>query len=148
MARPAVNGVNVKVRVRPKAAGNQVVGYRDDTLPLRVTAPPEAGQANAAVISLLAQTLGIAKSRVRIVRGHASRDKLVVVESLTPEEVQQRLSTPRRSGMPALRSPLRKRGRPGITPNLHSGRPHPARQTNPVLAPHHPGSGRRPAQKV
>jgi uncharacterized protein (TIGR00251 family) len=94
MARPAVNGVNVKVRVQPKAAGNQVVGYRDDTLPLRVTAPPEAGQANAAVISLLAQTLGIAKSRVRIVRGHASRDKLVVVESLTPEEVQQRLSTP------------------------------------------------------
>ncbi|MDP6226655.1 MAG: DUF167 domain-containing protein [Dehalococcoidia bacterium] len=100
MARPAVNGVNVKVRVQPKAAGNQVVGYRDDTLPLRVTAPPEAGQANAAVISLLAQTLGIAKSRVRIVRGHASRDKLVVVESLTPEEVQQRLSTPGEAVIP------------------------------------------------
>ena len=94
MARPAVNGVNVKVRVQPKAVSNQVVGYRADTLRLRVTAPPEAGKANAAVISLLAQTLGIAKSRVRIVRGHASRDKLVVVESLTPEEVQQRLSTP------------------------------------------------------
>jgi|TARA_B100000315_G_scaffold209604_1_gene205439 hypothetical protein len=94
MARPAVNGVSLKVRVQPKAASNQVAGYRGDTLRLRVTAPPEAGKANAAVVSLLAQALGIAKSRVRIVRGHASRDKLVVVETLTPAEVQQRLNVP------------------------------------------------------
>jgi uncharacterized protein (TIGR00251 family) len=94
MARPAVNGVSLKVRVQPKAASNQVAGYQGDTLLLRVTAPPEAGKANAAVASLLAQALGIAKSRVRIVRGHASRDKLVMVESLTPGEVRQRLNAP------------------------------------------------------
>jgi hypothetical protein len=94
MARPAADGVRLKVRVQPKAAGNQVVGYQGDTLRLRVTAPPEAGKANAAVVSLLAQTLGIAKSRVRIVRGHASRDKLVAVESLTPGEVQHLLNAP------------------------------------------------------
>jgi uncharacterized protein (TIGR00251 family) len=89
-----MNGVSLKVRVQPKAASNRVEGYRGDTLRLRVTAPPEAGKANAAVVSLLAQALGIAKRRVRIVRGHASRDKLVMVETLTPEEVQQRLNTP------------------------------------------------------
>ena len=77
MTRPALNGVSLKVRVQPKAASNQVVGYRGDTLRLRVTAAPEAGKANSAAVSLLAQALGIAKSRVRIVRGHASRDKLV-----------------------------------------------------------------------
>jgi hypothetical protein len=94
MTRPALNGVSLKVRVQPKAASNQVVGYRGDTLRLRVTAAPEAGKANSAAVSLLAQALGIAKSRVRIVRGHASRDKLVMVESLTPEEVRQRLNAP------------------------------------------------------
>jgi len=94
MAGRSESGVSLKLRVQPKAARNQVVGYQGDTLHLRVTAPPEASKANAAVVSLLAQTLGIAKSRVRIVRGHSSRDKLVVVESLAPREVKQRLNAP------------------------------------------------------
>ena len=59
---------------------------------LRVTAPPEAGKANSAVVSLLAEHLGIAKSQVRMVRGQASRDKVVLIESLTPEEVRRGLS--------------------------------------------------------
>ena len=91
MAVPSETGVSINVRVQPKAASNQVAGYRGDSLRLRVTAPPEAGKANAAVVSLLAQRLGVARSRVRIVRGHASRDKLVAVDSLTPEEVRRRL---------------------------------------------------------
>ena len=77
--------------MQPGASENQVVGYQRGVLRLRVTAPPQEGRANQAVISMLAAVLGIAKSRVRIVRGHASRKKLVSVESLTTEEVQQRL---------------------------------------------------------
>ena len=77
--------------MQPGASENQVVGYQIGVLRLRVTAPPQEGRANQAVISMLAAVLGIAKSRVRIVRGHASREKLVSVESLTTEEVQQRL---------------------------------------------------------
>ena len=70
----------IKVRVQPKASSNQVLGWVDDVLRLRVTAPPERGQANQAVVSLLADALGIARSRVRITRGHASRDKAVAIE--------------------------------------------------------------------
>ena len=77
--------------MQPGASENQVVGYQRGVLRLRVTAQPQEGRANQAVISMLAAVLGIAKSRVRIVRGHASRKKLVSVESLTTEEVQQRL---------------------------------------------------------
>ena len=77
--------------MQPGASENQVVGYQRGVLRLRVTAPPQEGRANQAVISMLAAVLGISKSRVRIVRGHASREKLVSVESLTTEEVQQRL---------------------------------------------------------
>ena len=83
---------NIKVKVQPRASRTEIVGYRDDVLHLRVTAPPVAGQANAAVVDLLAKTLGLAKSRVQIVRGHTSRDKVVAVESLTGQEVQQRLT--------------------------------------------------------
>ena len=59
---------------------------------LRVTAPPEAGKANQAVIALLSNTLGIAKFRVRIIRGRSSRDKLVSIASLTTEQVFLRLA--------------------------------------------------------
>jgi uncharacterized protein (TIGR00251 family) len=91
MAQPTETGVTVKVRVQPKASRNQVESYQAGTVKVRVTAPPQGGKANAAIVSLLAQTLGVAKSRVRIIRGGASRDKTVSVESLTPEEVQARL---------------------------------------------------------
>ena len=56
---------------------------------LRVTAAPDKGRANAAVVSLLAEALGVARSKVRIVRGQTSRDKVVTVESLCPEEVRR-----------------------------------------------------------
>ena len=79
---------NFPVKVQPKASRDQVIGYKEGVLRLRVTAPPDKGRANAAVVSLLAGALGVAKSRVRIVRGQTSRDKVVTVESLTPEEVR------------------------------------------------------------
>ncbi len=79
---------NFRIKVQPKASRDQVVGYREGVLQLRVTAPPDKGRANAAVVSLLAEALGVAKSRVRIIRGQTSRDKVVAVEALTPEEVR------------------------------------------------------------
>jgi len=79
---------NFPVKVQPKASLDQVVGYREGVLQLRVTASPDKGRANAAVISLLAEALGVAKTRVRIIRGQTSRDKVLTVESLTPEDVR------------------------------------------------------------
>lgn len=81
----------LKVRVQPRASRNQVDGFEDDTLRLRVTAPPTDGKANAGVIALLARSLGVSKSRLEIVRGHGSRDKLINVESLSEQEVRRRI---------------------------------------------------------
>ncbi len=84
---------NFPVKVQPKASRDQVAGYRDGVLQLRVTAPSDKGRASAAVVALLADALGVAKSRVRIVRGQSSRDKVLTVESLTPEDVRVILET-------------------------------------------------------
>ena len=78
----------LKVRVQPRSSRNQVDDFDRDTLRLRVTTSPTEGQANAAVIALLAKTLSISKSRREIVHGHASKDKFVSVETLTEEEVR------------------------------------------------------------
>lgn len=76
MSNPAhPSGTVITVRVTPKAARNAVV-QDDDTLRVYVTTVPEDGKATAAVIKLLAKHLGVAKSRLTLVRGATSRDKL------------------------------------------------------------------------
>ena len=81
----------IKVRVQPKSSRNQVDGFQDGALRVRVTAAPTEGQANAAVIALLAKTLGVSKSRLEIIRGYNSRDKVVSVDTLTEQEVRRKL---------------------------------------------------------
>ena len=81
----------LKVRVQPKASSNQIDGYEEGALRLRVTAPPTEGKANTAVIALLAKALGVSKSRLGIVRGHGSRNKTVSVDTLTEQEVRRRI---------------------------------------------------------
>ncbi|HJV58681.1 MAG TPA: DUF167 domain-containing protein [Methylomirabilota bacterium] len=82
------------VRVKPGARRNEILGWQGDALRVRVTAPPADGQANHAVTALLADALGIAPSRIALVRGAASRDKLFRVERLSPSDVRSRLSLP------------------------------------------------------
>ena len=81
----------IRVRVQPKASRNQVAGYDEGTLRLRVTAPPAQGKANAGVIALLAKTLGVNKSKLQIIRGQRSRDKVVSVDTLSEGEVRRRI---------------------------------------------------------
>jgi len=81
----------IKVRVQPKSSRNQVDGFQDGALRVRVTAAPTEGQANAAVIALLAKTLGVSKSRRGIIRGYSSRDKVVSVDTLTEQEVRRKI---------------------------------------------------------
>jgi hypothetical protein len=57
-----------------------------------VAAPPERGKANEATLDMLADTLGIAATSLRLVSGHGSRDKTVEVSGLTTEEAERRLA--------------------------------------------------------
>ncbi|WP_126974527.1 DUF167 domain-containing protein [Frigidibacter oleivorans] len=71
----AVPGAEFAVRVTPRAARN-IVRLEGGALKIAVTAVPEDGRATAAVQELLAEALGIAKSRLVLVRGATARDKL------------------------------------------------------------------------
>ena len=67
--------VLLHVRVQPKARANAVKGWHGAALRVSVTAAPEDGKANRAVIDLLAETFDVAPSSISLVRGAASRDK-------------------------------------------------------------------------
>lgn len=88
-------GVVLRLRVVPRAARNEIVGWQEDTLRLRVQAPPVEGEANRAVGALLAGALGVRAGAVSVVRGVRGRDKLVRIEGLTLAEVRARLGSGR-----------------------------------------------------
>jgi hypothetical protein len=76
------------VRVIARAHRDEVSHERDGRLVIRLTAPPVGGAANAALCRLIARRAGVPRSRVTIVRGHSSRDKLVRVEGVTADELR------------------------------------------------------------
>ena len=73
----------VRIRLIPRAGRDAVAGERDGAVLIRIAAPPVDGKANAALIALVATTLGVPKSAVRIVRGETSRDKVLAVDGMT-----------------------------------------------------------------
>lgn len=75
----AQDGATLAVRVTPRAARNGVA-LRDGQIRISVTVVPEGGKATAAAQKLLAAALGVAPSRLVLLRGAAARDKVFRLE--------------------------------------------------------------------
>jgi uncharacterized protein (TIGR00251 family) len=85
------DGVTFAVKVVPGASRDEIVGSYGDGLKVRVAAPPEGGAANAAVVRLIAATLGVALGQVRVTRGLTSPRKQVSVSGVTVDAVRGKL---------------------------------------------------------
>ncbi|HVW69208.1 MAG TPA: DUF167 domain-containing protein [Steroidobacteraceae bacterium] len=79
--------VSIEIHVQPRASKTEISGVHDGRLRIRLAAPPVDGAANAALVSFIAEKLGIAKSRVQVVKGLASRRKVVRIEGLSAAAV-------------------------------------------------------------
>ena len=80
------------LRVQAGASAAEVAGWQGAALRVRVKAPRERGQANAAVVDLLARCLAVRRRDIDIVRGRASRDKVVRITGLGDADLRQRLN--------------------------------------------------------
>jgi len=85
------DAVLIRVKVQPKAKKNALVGVYDRLLKVAVSEPPEKGKANEAVEKLLADCLGLSRSRVSIVAGHSSRIKTISIQEMSVQKLQERL---------------------------------------------------------
>jgi uncharacterized protein (TIGR00251 family) len=83
----------LELHVVPGARRPGVVGRHGAAWKIRVTAPPEAGRANQAVLGLLAETLRLPRRAVAIVAGHSSRDKVVACSGLSAAEAEALLAS-------------------------------------------------------
>jgi uncharacterized protein YggU (UPF0235/DUF167 family) len=83
------------VRLQARARATEIVGERDGVLIARVTAAPLEGRANHALRQLIARRARVGIGRVQIVRGSASRDKLVRVQGRSAAELRRALLAPK-----------------------------------------------------
>jgi uncharacterized protein len=89
MAEPTTR---LRLNVSPGAARSEVAGRQGDAWKVRVTAAPERGRANDAVVRLLAERLGVPRGSVAVVSGHTAREKIVELRGLDAAEAERRLA--------------------------------------------------------
>lgn len=83
----------VRLRVSPGVGRAAIVGRYGDGWKVRVTAAPEHGRANDAVLRLLADALSLPRESLTIVSGHSGRDKIVELTGLGPGLIERRLNS-------------------------------------------------------
>lgn len=89
---------SLRLRVVPGAPRAGIVGRYGGAWKVRVSAPAQGGRANEAVLELLASTLDVPRRDLRLTVGTGSRDKVVTLEGLTGDLVEERLAAAAEAG--------------------------------------------------
>lgn len=89
--REQSGGVCLAIKLQPRAAKSEIGEAIGSELKIRVTAPPVDSAANQALLEFLAEKLNCSRGAVQLLRGQASRHKVVFVQGLSAEDVEQRL---------------------------------------------------------
>lgn len=82
----------LEVRVTPGARRSVVSGRYGDAWKVSVTAPPDRGRANRALVTLLADELGVSSGSIRVLTGHTARTKIVEIDGLGSGDVDRLLA--------------------------------------------------------
>ena len=91
--RAEAGGVRFVIGVKPRSSREGLEDAKDGGVTVRVQAPPEDGKANARVVAVLADALGVARGRISIARGDKARHKELVIQGLSVDEIVARLSS-------------------------------------------------------
>ena len=84
----------LNIKVVPGASRDQIVGWLGDALKIKVTAPPEKGKANEAVVTLLAKPLDVRRDTIEIVSGHGSPAKTVDIALMDNDVIKKVIGEP------------------------------------------------------
>jgi len=83
------DAITFAVRVQPRASRSQIAGELDGALKVRLAAPPVDGEANDELIRLLARLFDLPRSRVALLAGQTSKNKLVSVSGISREACER-----------------------------------------------------------
>ena len=89
------------IKAIPNAPRNEIVGWLGEALKIKIHAPPVEGKANDALCEFLADTLGVPRRAVMVMRGDTSRQKIIRIEGLDLAAVKSKLGLERASNFAA-----------------------------------------------
>jgi uncharacterized protein (TIGR00251 family) len=81
--------ITLEILVQPRASRAKIGPMHDGRLKIAVTAPPVDGEANAAVVELLARRLGIARGDIAVIAGASSRRKTLRIDRVTAQQIEE-----------------------------------------------------------
>jgi hypothetical protein len=81
------SGVTIEVQVQPKSSHDEIVGFQDGRIKVKVTAPPEGGKANERLREIIARAFGVSKSSIKIIRGETSRLKILKILGVSQDKL-------------------------------------------------------------
>jgi uncharacterized protein (TIGR00251 family) len=87
--KPTSTGVEILIRVVPRARKTGSAGQRGDAVVIRLAAPPVGGAANAALVEWLSRSLAVPARSIRIVSGERSRHKRVAIDGVSVSQVER-----------------------------------------------------------
>ncbi len=87
-------GIVVTVRVQPGAKRSAILGEYAGGLKIAVAAPPVDGKANEAIVEFFRELTGLKRSQIDVIRGEKSRNKLVLLRSISRADVERLLGLP------------------------------------------------------
>jgi uncharacterized protein (TIGR00251 family) len=90
---PHAEGTILPIRAQPGASRNAVRGEQAGALKVSVTQVAEKGKANQAILEMLAEFLGMPKSRLELLSGSTGRQKRVLVRGIAPDELGERIKS-------------------------------------------------------
>ena len=91
VAQPHSQGATLLVRAQPGARRNGIFGERGDALRISVTAAPENGKANDAIVEVLCEVLRLRPSQVILLSGETSRNKRFLIQDIMTLELTLRI---------------------------------------------------------
>jgi uncharacterized protein (TIGR00251 family) len=90
--KETAKGLLLPVRAVPRASKNEIQGVHGDALKIRLQAPPVEGKANQALIRFLSDALDLPRARISVASGETGRNKTILINGLTAEQLKERLS--------------------------------------------------------
>lgn len=90
--RPVADGVQLAVKVQPRASRNEIGETLGTELKIKVTAPPVDAAANEALVKFLAEKLDCPRGSVQLLRGETSRHKTILIRGVKLETIAARLA--------------------------------------------------------
>ncbi|HRS90331.1 MAG TPA: DUF167 domain-containing protein [Smithellaceae bacterium] len=89
--KQAKNGCILEIQLTPNASREEISGFHEGLLKVKVTAHPHEGAANAACVKLLTKAFALKKSQVEIIAGLKSRKKTLLFKDIAEKTLKERI---------------------------------------------------------